>query len=365
MVWSQPIYTAQNRYPSSILNQWNGELTIDKENNAILAAKVAAGKKNKDDNTFSGVIMGDWSGNDTSSAEGAITENTGIYGFYHGEASFGFRDDGTAFIGKSGHGRLELNGEKSTIQSSTFKENKGGLSLDFDDALIELYEPGKAHKEKKSIIMDARKSYDPFTIGSYFSVDWDGTLDASNGNFSGSISASSISGSTISGGKITGGTITGGTISGTKITTDQLYAGVSKGYSYEKWTRSKASAAWANTGEIYVFTSGDLGDPYYPSGTAETALTMFKNRKEASAEDIAKLGSFEGAIQVYNPTTDTLGTETTKVCGIDITHNSYPLVLRSKQRALLRSDVGDVMIMAGGQVGIWGDSIRFHVPAED
>ena len=51
-VWSQPLFVIQNKYPSSIINKWNGELTIDNANNAILAAKVAAGKKNNDNTLF-------------------------------------------------------------------------------------------------------------------------------------------------------------------------------------------------------------------------------------------------------------------------------------------------------------------------
>ena len=204
VVWSQPLYITQNKYPSSILNEWNGELTIDKEKNAILAAKIAAGKKNPD-NTFSGVIMGDWRGNDTSSAEGAITNNTGIYGFHEGVASFGFRDDGTAFIGRPGYGRLQFDGKESTITSDSFRNNSGGMSLDLDDSKIEMYRPGYSHNANHSIILDAGKSNNPFTIGTNFSVNWDGTLHAENGEFSGNISASYISGTTIEGTTIRGG----------------------------------------------------------------------------------------------------------------------------------------------------------------
>lgn len=195
-VWSQPIYAYQNKYPSSIINDWNGKLTIDNENNAILAAKVAAGKKERD-NTFSGVMMGDWSGNDSSSADGAITSNTGIYGFQKGIASFGFRDNGTAFIGKPGAGRLEFDGNKSIIESNAFASGLGGLSIDFDDGLIEMYKPDQAHDKKRSIILDADAKNYPFTIGENFQVKWDGSIEANNGEFSGEISASEISGTDI------------------------------------------------------------------------------------------------------------------------------------------------------------------------
>jgi hypothetical protein len=45
-------------------------LILDEANNQIITASLAAGKKN-DDNTFSGVMMGDWGEAD---AEDAITK---------------------------------------------------------------------------------------------------------------------------------------------------------------------------------------------------------------------------------------------------------------------------------------------------
>lgn len=114
--WSQPIWIYQNKYPSSIVNSWNGELTIDNKNNAILSAQVITGSKNSE-NQFSGVMMGDLGHTD---GEQAIRDNTGIYGFKDGEAVYAFKDDGTAFIGKSGSGRIEFNGNKGTIAGALF-----------------------------------------------------------------------------------------------------------------------------------------------------------------------------------------------------------------------------------------------------
>jgi hypothetical protein len=45
VVWTQPILLMQNRYPSMMINKWDGSLQIDAENNAILAAKIIAGRK--------------------------------------------------------------------------------------------------------------------------------------------------------------------------------------------------------------------------------------------------------------------------------------------------------------------------------
>lgn len=184
-VWSQPVYIYQNKYPSTLIDNWNGELKIDEKNNAILAAKVVAGKKERD-NTFSGVMMGDWSGEDV---EGEISQNTGIYGFYHGAASFGFKDDGTAFIGQAGSGRLRFDGEKSTIQSEKYIEELGGMGMDFDEGWIKMQAPGYWNSTEKYIYIDASATSYPFKIGKRFKVDWDGTIYAENGLFKGSVEA--------------------------------------------------------------------------------------------------------------------------------------------------------------------------------
>lgn len=375
-VWSQPLFVIQNKYPSSIINSWNGELTIDNANNAILAAKIAVGKKNKDDNTFSGVIMGDWKGDDgRSSAEKPLTDNTGIYGFQKGVASFGFRDDGTAFIGKPGAGRLEFNGDKSIIESNAFASGLGGLSLDFDKGEIKMYEPEKQHDNHKSIILNAAATSYPLTIGDYFQVNWDGSLWATNGYFSGtiyadsgyfsgSIEASSIDGGTITGTSISAAKINGGTISGTEIITDKLFAGTTSGYQYLQYRRSNVTEGWKSTGETYVFTN-NMGNPYYPNGNGSTALIKYVYDKPVTGSKAAYLGTFTGGIPSIDPDTGKESVTETQICGIDvISETKYPLVLRSDQRVLLRSNLGNVMIMAGGQVGIWGDSIRLNIPKD-
>jgi hypothetical protein len=58
MRWLQPLLICQNRYPSAMLNNWDGELKIDEKENTILANIVGAGKK-ENDNSFSGVLMGE------------------------------------------------------------------------------------------------------------------------------------------------------------------------------------------------------------------------------------------------------------------------------------------------------------------
>ena len=115
IMWAQPILVSQNQYSSSIINKWDGGLVVDEKNNMILSAMVGAGRKNER-NKFEGVLMGDVG---TKSQDNAISE-VGLYGFHDGAQSFGFKVDGTAFLGKSGSGRLEFNGNNGYIYSQSW-----------------------------------------------------------------------------------------------------------------------------------------------------------------------------------------------------------------------------------------------------
>ena len=194
IVWSQPLLIMQNRYPSAMINEWDGSLKLDEENNAILAAKMIAGRK-EDDNTFSGVMMGDWYGEDV---EGEIADHTGIYGFNKGVASFGFRDNGTAFIGKPGSGRIEFDGEEGIITSNSYEGGAGGIKIDLDDGIFYAQSPKNGIDDDELDVSRMKKGYltinaahetTPLSIGktedggrdNYFYVDWDGTFKARAG----------------------------------------------------------------------------------------------------------------------------------------------------------------------------------------
>ena len=135
--WTQPIICLKNNYPSGTLNKWSGkEIEINKENGYILAPAIAAGKKNAD-NSFSGVMLGDWS----SSGHGEnpfLTNQTGVYGFHEGMLSYALLEDGTAFFGKSGKGRIILDGDKSTISNYGYRLGLAGMMIDLDDAFIDM-----------------------------------------------------------------------------------------------------------------------------------------------------------------------------------------------------------------------------------
>lgn len=227
-VWTQPILVYEDRYPSTTLNQWNGsDISTDNETGTIVASAFAAGKK-ESDNTFTGVMLGDWSRTDTDKA---ITKQTGVFGFNHGAMSYALKDDGTAFFGKDGSGRIYFDGNSSTIYSSQWKgNNKLGMLLDVDDGYIELRGTSGTFETQQNIVIEDPNSVDdtylvvpvqdasiygapfvkissketryPIQVGlnneAYFSVQWDGSISVTRGTISGAcISSSLISGTNI------------------------------------------------------------------------------------------------------------------------------------------------------------------------
>ena len=133
IVWIQPLVIIQNQYPSTTINKWDGK-EISMEDGVILTPAIAAGKKNSD-NTFSGVMLGDWQQTDTADD---ITQQTGVYGFHHGAMSYAFKEDGTGFIGKSGKGRINFNGDTGSIQSLSYSQAGTGMKIDLDDGFIDI-----------------------------------------------------------------------------------------------------------------------------------------------------------------------------------------------------------------------------------
>ena len=132
VVWSQPILVIQNKYPSAMVNKWDGQLNIDNDNNFIGVAQIAAGKK-ENNNTFTGVLMGSF-GDDKS--DSSLSKNTGVYGYYQGKQVYALKDDGTATFGKSGNGQIEIKGDSGKIKSAGY-DNGNGLLIDLKESQID------------------------------------------------------------------------------------------------------------------------------------------------------------------------------------------------------------------------------------
>lgn len=114
--WIQPLVSYQSTSFSSFINDWDGKLLIDENEGTAMAARLGAGVKDEN-GKFSGVLLGEWQ---TKVEDGSWTSKTGLYGYDKGEQSYGFREDGTAFMGKSGAGRIEFDGNEGVIQSANF-----------------------------------------------------------------------------------------------------------------------------------------------------------------------------------------------------------------------------------------------------
>lgn len=128
IVWTQPILVLQNKYPSAMVNKWDGKFYTDVENNFLGVAQIAAGKKDKNANTFTGVLIGDFG--TKQNADSSISYNTGVYGYNNGYQVYALKDDGTATFGKSSTGQIIINGTSSIIESKDFKYtyNESGAS---------------------------------------------------------------------------------------------------------------------------------------------------------------------------------------------------------------------------------------------
>lgn len=178
ILWTQPILNIQNRYFSSTINKWDGSLKVDEKGNTILATMIGAGKK-ESDNSFSGVIMGDWSGKINSDNKETML---GLYGFHKGVASFGFKVDGTAFIGKSGNGRIEFEGDTGQIKSSAWQTSNltKGMCIDLDNGWIDMSSSSGSIRIDSSV----GENNFPFIIQdsaetTYTKIGWNGRLELS------------------------------------------------------------------------------------------------------------------------------------------------------------------------------------------
>lgn len=219
-LWVQPIPIYQTPYFSSIIDSWkSGEIDLgDTGDGTIKSPRIAAGTKNSK-NQFSGVILGDWE--KQIGTEDKKVAKTGLYGFQEGKASFGFNEDGTAFIGKSGGAQILFEGDEGTISSASYNAGESGLKLDLAKGQIDATDfelmaygfkvengtitdeidynkriklstrPGTTFDDTGKLILDYNEYAKPFEIGSNFSVDWEGNMKATDGEFSGNINAQS------------------------------------------------------------------------------------------------------------------------------------------------------------------------------
>lgn len=133
--WSQPILIMQSRYDFAMLNDWDGTLTLNKDNGTILSTMLGAGRKNSD-NSFSGVLIGDIKkGTDQQSASSL----TGVYGLQDGRISYSLTEDGKATLGANGNGQIIIDGSKSLIKTKGYDTTGcSGMKIDLDTGFLDI-----------------------------------------------------------------------------------------------------------------------------------------------------------------------------------------------------------------------------------
>lgn len=202
VIWTQPIWTFQNRYFSQALNEWDGKsIDIDEENGTIIARGMAVGKKETggtNPNSFTGVVLGDWSNSAGGDVSDDMANGTGVYGFRQGAMTYAFKDNGTAFIGASGKGRILFDGTRGTITSENYNSIGSGISIDLTEGIQKFVNLN--NEDQYFVNIDtSNTNLEPhdsaLAIGTNspnFWVTWDGTMHCIDADVQGHISGSTI-----------------------------------------------------------------------------------------------------------------------------------------------------------------------------
>lgn len=114
MVWIQPIYITQNKYPIGTINDCNKKTALIGNAEGLMSSlKGVAGSKDTT-KRFNGMAIGDWLENNSG------MKNFGLYGFKNNIMQYAFRDNGTGFIGSSNCGTIKLDENGIIIQSDNY-----------------------------------------------------------------------------------------------------------------------------------------------------------------------------------------------------------------------------------------------------
>lgn len=164
-----PIIMYLDTYGNEAINGWDGtKLAIDEENGQyIFAPQVGAGVKDAQ-NRFTGVVMGKDSGQN----------KIGLYGYQDGINTFGLMENGQAYFGASGNGRIQIDGTSAMIYGGMGRGAANSMTLTLNSQNLD--------RNTKAIeIRDSNNR-------SAFSVDYKGFLIANNANITGIINADEL-----------------------------------------------------------------------------------------------------------------------------------------------------------------------------
>ena len=308
----RPIVMLYNRYGMNNINGWDGNrIYTNEEEGYIYAPQMGAGHK-EDDNSFTGVIMGD-------RRIGAIRD-TGLFGYHRGIQSFFLNaQDGSATFGVSGSGQVQIlpQNKKAIIQGGNYEEKtqtKAGSGMQID-----LTTPKIQWGNQK------------------FIVDENGILTAVDGNFTGIITAKA-------GGNIAGWTINEKTLSAKNIVINSngLLTG---GTGNSTWTlNNDGSAVFTNVsitgGGINIknkFKVDSDGNVTIPSGTIK--FGDINGTEDIATKSYVTGQGYQTSSQVTKITKDTVSTENIIATNLHIQgKGSITLGDKSKGYAQITSD---------------------------
>lgn len=164
------IYFYKNSYGNTAINNWDGQkvhISNEKDKEQyILAPLIGAGTKSN--NKFTGVVMG------YDSSQGM-----GLYGYKDGISSFGFKTDGTGYIGAEASGRISFNGKNAVIYGGLSQNGTNSMTLNLYN-----YTSDTEKINKNTLAIDIKGD-----SGTTFSVDYSGNLFASKADIEGKITA--------------------------------------------------------------------------------------------------------------------------------------------------------------------------------
>ena len=169
-IWIQPILVMQSRYDFAMLNEWDGKFKLDEDKGTILSTMLGAGKKNVEDNTYSGVLIGDVKeGSELNDAP----SQTGVYGLDHGIISYSLKEDGTATFGANGKGQIIIDGNSGIIKSPDLNVGTANtpryintMLIDLDDSYLSI----KDNQGNKVIELSGNEESEKYKTDSFLKI---------------------------------------------------------------------------------------------------------------------------------------------------------------------------------------------------
>lgn len=114
-----PVPTYINTFGNEAINGWDGvSVDVDTAGGKILAPQVGAGTKDSA-NKFTGVVMG----------RDSAQQKVGLYGYQAGVNSFGLTEEGKAYFGVAGKGRITIDGTSATISGGGGGTSTSGMTI--------------------------------------------------------------------------------------------------------------------------------------------------------------------------------------------------------------------------------------------